>query len=213
MNSLLLTRPCFDSATYYLFHWNQHLIDLANRKKLKVLDLTGKRLTKKNLTSYIKKMAPDLLILNGHGGPEVITGENYEELIKVGENENLLIGKIVYSLSCSSAKVLGPKSVDAGAVAFIGYKEDFQFWKNDAYANRPLSDPRASLFFIPSNQIGAALIKGHTVEYAKEKAKQTMLKHIQKLVATNSPDKFVIPALIWDVVHLVAHGDQSAKLY
>ena len=65
------------------------------------------------------------MAFKGHGSPDCVTGGNREVLVKVGENENILDSTIVHSLSCSSASILGPKSVKAGAKAFIGYNQDF----------------------------------------------------------------------------------------
>lgn len=151
-------------------------------------------------------------MLNGHGSSDSIAGQDDEILIKVGENEGLLKDKIVYALSCKTGQVLGPKSVTVGAISYIGYKEDFNFWRNATYSTRPLSDPRAKLFFDSSNQIGLSLLKGHTVKESYLRAKNAFLKNIQQLVVSNSPDQFIIPDLIWDMVHLDYFGSDRASV-
>lgn len=207
---LLITRPLYDSTTHYLYFWNQKVIEVAIKKRHKVLDLKVKKANKKTLESYIKSRNPNILLFNGHGTSDSITGQNHETLIKVGDNEAILKNKIVYALSCKTGQVLGSKSVLIGAIAFIGYKEDFNFWLNSSFMSRPLEDPRAKLFFEPSNQIGISILKGHTVKESYLRAKNLFLKNIQKLVTSNSPDQFVIPDLIWDMVHLGYHGSDSA---
>lgn len=212
MVTLLITRPLYELTTHYLFYWNEKIIDLAKRKGYKVLDLHTKRANKKTFTSYVKNRRPKFILLNGHGSSDLVTGQDNEVIIKVGDNEELLIDKIVYALSCKTGQILGPKSVQAGAVSYIGYKEDFNFWGNSTYSARLLSDPRAKLFFNPSNQIGISLLKGHTVEYACKKAKSAFLKSIQKLVVTNSSDQFVIPDLLWNMTYLDYFGSASATI-
>lgn len=105
MPTLLITRPQYEHTTYYLYHWNKPIISTAEKMEIKLVDLDGTRATKKELTNVIKKINPNLILFNGHGDESSITGNNGEILIKAGENETLLKGKIVYALSCSSAKI------------------------------------------------------------------------------------------------------------
>lgn len=210
--TLLITRPLYELTTHYLFYWNKKVINLAKTRGYKVLDLHTKKANKKTFTSYIRSRQPNLVLLNGHGSSDFVSGQNNEIIIKVGDNERLLKNKIVYALSCKTGQILGPKSVQAGAVSYIGYKEDFNFWGNSTYSARPLSDPRAKLFFVPSNQIGISLLKGHTVENACKRAKNTFLKNVQKLVVTNSSDQFIIPDLLWNMTHLHYFGNAKATI-
>src|SRR3989339_1998945 len=98
--AILITRPDHDLITTYLFQWSEYVINLANKKNIKVLDLSGKRANEKMFTSYIVKNEPILVFFNGHGDEDVITGYNNEPLVAVNKNEKLLEKKIVYARSC-----------------------------------------------------------------------------------------------------------------
>lgn len=210
MASLLITRPLYEGTTHYLFFWSQDVINFAKSKSYKILDLKRKKANRKALESYLKSKQPNLVLFNGHGASDLIAGQDDEVIIKAGENEALLKGTVVYALSCKTGKVLGPKSIDKGTIAYIGYKEDFNFWTNSSYTSRPNNDPRAKLFLEPSNQIALSLLKGHSAKEACDKAKNAFRENVTKLIATNSPDQFVMPDLIWNMVHLAHFGDGDA---
>lgn len=210
MARLLITRPLYEGTTHYLFFWNEDVINFAKRRSYKIVDLKTKKANRKTLESYLNKIKPNLILLNGHGSSDLIAGQDDEVIIKVGENEELLKGTIVYALSCKTGQILGPKSIEKGTISYIGYKEDFNFWVNSTHSSRPNSDPRAKLFLGPSNKIALSLLKGHSVKDSCNKAKEAFRENARKLIATNSPDQFVIPDLIWNMVHLTHFGDGNA---
>lgn len=212
MASLLITRPLYEGTTHYLYFWSENVIDFAKSKSYKILDLKTKKANRKTLESYLNNRRPNLIFLNGHGSSDLIFGQDDEVIIKVGENEHLLKGTIVYALSCKTGQVLGPKSVDKGTISYIGYKEDFNFWINSNHISRPNNDPRAKLFLDTSNKIALSLLKGHSVKEACSKARDEFRETARNLAATNSPDQFVIPDLLWDMVHLAYFGDEDAIL-
>ncbi len=212
MPTLLITRPQYEHTTYYLYHWNKPIISTAEKMEIKLVDLDGTRATKKELTNVIKKINPNLILFNGHGNESSITGNNGEILIRAGENETLLKGKIVYALSCSSAKILGLKAIESGTLTYLGYREDFVFWTNSHFSSRPLDDPRAKLFFEASNQIALSLFKGRSTIEALNAAKQVFLKNIQSILSPNSEERFLVPYLIWDMQHLVLLGSETETM-
>jgi len=209
MITLLITRPNYEKTTYYLFHWNKKILTEAQDKKVNVIDLAEKRANKKELVSALSKRNPGFVILNGHGDANLITGQENETLIKAGENEQLLEGKVVYALSCKTAQTLGPASMKKGCKLYIGYSEDFTFWFKSP---RPLEDPWARYFLDTSNSIPIGLLKGHTVKEVYERAKSLNLKNIRKLIATKSPDSFLIPDLLWNMSNLRYLGKADAHL-
>ncbi len=202
---LLITRPKYDDTTHYLFHWAKKIIDLANKKGIQVLDLKEERANKKEFESILSKKQPLLIFLNGHGNMDRIAGQNGNVLIKVGDNEIILKSKIVYALSCKSGKVLGPASVNKGAVSYIGYNDDFIFCFEEGKFARPLDDETAKLFLEPSNYIVESLLKGHSVESAHNRSQQLYKKNIQKLLVSNASSES-IPYLFWDMNHQVCLG-------
>jgi len=110
----LITRPEHDDTTHYLSNWSKETIKLAEERGGKVLDLHGERANKSEFESKMKKFSPNIVMLNGHGNIDLVMGHQNQILLKAGLNEDLLNSKIVYALSCKSAKVLGPKSIQAG---------------------------------------------------------------------------------------------------
>jgi len=63
----------------------------------------------------------DIVILAGHGADDYITGYMYYPIVQACNNDGLLAGKKVCTVSCSSAKVLGSSAINKGALLYIGY--------------------------------------------------------------------------------------------
>ena len=82
--SILITRPNHDLATTYLYWWSKKVIDKCQEKEIKYFDLKGKKASKKNFDSYLKRNNPSFIFINGHGSEEVVTGWDNEILLKVG---------------------------------------------------------------------------------------------------------------------------------
>lgn len=202
--SLLLTRPDFDRTTRYVSAWAGEVIDFAKTKGSKFFDLAGERAKIVVFESMLKKQQPDLIFLNGHGGTDCVSGQDYEILVKKGVNEHILSGKIVYALSCSSGKELGPASIKAGAKAYIGYSEEFVFIFDEHQRTHPGQDNLGQAFSEPSNQVMISLLKGHTPREAYVASKKSYIRSIQKLVTSRTPKKetAAIKYLLWNLRHL-----------
>lgn len=213
MNNFLITRPNHDITTNYLYYWSSLVIDKAFEKNIPVIDLKGKRANRKELTSIIKKINPTLIFFNGHGNNSSITGFDNQILIETNDNEFLLEGKIIYSLSCRSASKLGKCCISAGTKAYLGYKEDFIFMFDENCISKPLADKTVAYFLIPSNYLIISLLKKNTPQEAYKKSQQTFKKHIRKLLTSETvkTDKELIPYLVWDMTHQVCLGDQAVK--
>lgn len=198
MNSLLLTRPYYDPATYYLYNWAKLVIQLAKHKRYRVIDLDNKRANIKELTDILKKRNIDLIMFNGHGSEDSIFGQDHRVIMKAGDNDHLLNKTTVYAIACSAGKTLGPSCVLKGAFAFIGYKNVFVFWRKQDKENHPLQDEWAKLFFEPSNQVMISLLKGHKPSEAHRRSQELLAKNIQSVLTGSSTDSFLAPSLIWN---------------
>jgi len=215
MNSyLLITRPNHDITTNYLYYWSQKIIDEADKKGVKTVDLRGRRANKKEFTSVINKIRPRLIVLNGHGDNKSVTGFDNEVLIEVGNNEKLLERKIAYAVSCSSAKTLGSKCIDFGTDTYIGYTDDFVFMINETKITKPLEDKTAQLFLEPSNKIAISLLKGNSSGNSYKKSQEVFRRNITHLLTSESSQegKEALPYLLWDMRHQVCLGDHNAIL-
>ena len=104
---------------------SKQIINQTYPYNIQFLNLEGKNANKQNVESYLKKQNPRLLLFHGHGDNKTIFGFKDEVLIEMNNNDFLLKDKIVYSLTCDSAKELGVNAVKNGIEAFIGYKAPF----------------------------------------------------------------------------------------
>lgn len=211
---ILVTRPNSDRTTRYISEWAKGVIEFAQQKSCDVLDLAGKRANRKEFESMIRKNAPSFLFLNGHGNVDVVTGQDEEPLVQAGVNEEVLKGAVTYALSCSSGKTLGPKAIDRGATAYIGYREEFIFLFDETRRTRPAEDELAAHFFESSNQVAVSLLKGHTAKEAHENSKQSFGRGIRKLLTSQATDQesAAIRYLFWDMQHQVCLGNGDATI-
>lgn len=211
---LLVTRPNYDYTTRYISTWAEKVIEWAKVRGHIILDLEEDRACRKDFESMIKKHSPSLLFLNGHGDDNMVTGQNNDIVLRVGQNETVLKNTITYALSCRSAKVLGAQSIAYGARAYIGYQEDFIFMYTNEKRTRPYEDRTADLFLEPSNQVVVSLLKGHTVHNAHLNARKAFFRNIQELLTSEASKEgsASVRYLLWDMQNLVYHGDGKATL-
>ncbi len=212
--TILITRPSYDYTTRYLSAWAEKVKESAESRGDDVLDLDGPRATKKELESILRKKNPSFIFLNGHGSDGLISGQNDEVLVQAGHNEGTLRSSIVYALSCKSGKELGPQAVEKGAVAYVGYEEDFVFMITTEKRTRPSEDRTAGLFLDPSNQVAISLLKGNTVEESNRKSKAFFIRNIQKLLTSQSPSEetAAVRYLYWDMKYQTFHGEGNAVI-
>jgi len=71
-----------DAPTEYLDSWFGKIVELAKKQKdTKIFELKRERANRKELTELIEKENPQLVIFNGHGNDELITGFKQEILL------------------------------------------------------------------------------------------------------------------------------------
>jgi len=138
-----------DAPTEYLDSWFGKIVELVKKQKdTKLFELKKERANRKELTELIEKENPQLVIFNGHGNDELITGFKQEILVRCNDNESILAGKIVHSMACESAKMLGLKCITIGTRSFIGYKEKFNLVHLNKKSNRRRNAARVRLHLI-----------------------------------------------------------------
>lgn len=211
---MLITRPNHDYATNYLFAWSKFILDAANKAKTSVVDLIGKRVTRKNFENYVKKLKPNFIMINGHGNNNFVCGQKNEILVKKGDNDNILNNTVVYARSCSSASGLGKACVKNVNTTYIGYDADFFFMFDEDKLFHPLEDNSAKMFLEPSNYVAISLLKGHTAKEANQRSKDEMRKNILKLLANTATDgdQSMLPLMISNYNHQVCLGDGNARI-
>ena len=212
--AILVTRPNHDLITTYLFQWSQHVISVANKKGIKVLDLSGKKANETTFTSYIVKNEPILVFLNGHGNEDVVTGYDNKPLITANKNEKLLEEKIVYARSCDAAKNLGQLCIKKNTLAFIGYKRKYAIGYSQSSITKPLRDEVAKLFITPSNLVPLSLLKGNTAKDAYRKSQESMIRNFSFMVSTRATQtqRDAAPYLWINRKYQVILGDENARI-
>ncbi|MEK7597161.1 MAG: hypothetical protein AAB441_00775 [Patescibacteria group bacterium] len=186
LKSILITRPNHDLITTYLYYWSQPIIKEAMTKNIQTFDLSGKKANRSLLTSYIEKHNPIFIHFNGHGSNSLIAGYDNEILIEANKNDKLLAQKIIYALSCDSAKILGYSCIKNGALVFIGYKRKYILAYDIKSYTRPLKDKLAKLFLEPSNLVTISILKGNTVGNAFQKSQDSMRRHFLYMISTKA---------------------------
>ena len=211
---ILITRPEHDFGTKYLSFWAKEVIETANKKDFDVIDLHREKAEQKEFEGRVKKTNPSLIILNGHGDENSVTGHDNKVLIEKGENEKLLKKRITYAVSCDSAKNLGKSCADEDTT-YIGYEKSFIFNLDRRYLNRPLNDQRAKRFLDSSNQVPLSLLKGHPSKEASERSKEAFRREVGSLLTSlySDPDSLAdAKDLWWDMQYQVCLGAQDKKL-
>jgi len=148
-------------------------------------------------------------VLNGHGNENMVCGHENEPLLVLEENEELISSKVVYAISCKSAKKLGSNSIKRGTINYTGYSDDFIFFFDPIKASRPKDDKIAELFLKPSREFVKTLIKGNTIDTAYKKTKRMFRENIIKLLANE--DASLVRFLWWDMRNFVSHGNMNTS--
>jgi hypothetical protein len=196
---LLITRPRYDAATHYLFHWAGLLVAEAEKEKVKLVDLRIKKATKKNFDSYLSKQPIDTVILNGHGNADLVCGQDAEILVSINDNLSLLEGKDVFARACDAGASLGADIKKKGAASFIGYNQPFIFPIDKDSISQPLKDELAKPILECSNQVGLALIRGKSAEKAQEESLAKYKDKISECLSSKTPTTFMLPFLLWNM--------------
>lgn len=207
---LLMTRPEDDPGTRYLSKWSEKIIDEANNKGVRVIDLYREKANRKRFLGTLMKSNPSLLVLNGHGNENTVTGHNMQAILTEIDG-SIVSGKIIFARACRSAKILGPNLVARGVVVYLGYREDFWFKHNNRDISRPLKDRTAALFLEPSNHLAISLLKGHSAGEANKKSQELYKKSIERLLVEGplSEDYDNIRILFWNMINQVCVGNEN----
>lgn len=212
--TILVTQPHYDYTTRYISIWSEKVIKIALEKNDHIVCLKNKKDNKQDFESIVLKIQPDFIMLNGHGNEDTVAGQDNKPIVQVGVNEKILVKKIVYALSCRSAKKLGPASINSGAKCYIGYTDDFIFVIDKEKRSKPLEDNSATLFLEPSNKVAISIIKRKTTGDSYQNSQKAFKKNIYSLLTSESSDanKSALSYLIWDMQHQVCLGDKNAKI-
>ena len=196
---LIITLPKSDIVTEYLSTFSKPITNFCSEKSIKFKTLEKEKVTKENFQKLLKNIDYNLIVLNGHGSPNIIQGHKDEELIRVGDNENLLSERITYARSCWAFLGIGKESMKNNrGGCFIGYEIPFMFLIDINHSTNPIKDNVAKVFLETSNLIPIGLIKGHTEKESHENSKKSMLKAINKALRKKDKDSQAIAETLWN---------------
>lgn len=212
---IVATNPAHDPATEYLSSWFTKIVASISSMlpDTEIFELKNNDVTKEKLTRIVEEKNPQLILFNGHGSDKLIGGFESNILVACNDNERLLHGKIVYSLTCDSGKELGHKCIDIGTRSFIGYKEEFKLvHTGETTSNLQYEDPIANLFLRPAFEISRALLEGETVKTAFKRSQKLHADNIELLLLSSDPNLNTVFAgkIYHNMIHQVALGDQDA---
>mgnify|MGYP001587644496 CR=1 FL=1 len=212
--TILVTQPEYDYTTRYISTWAEKVVQYAKNKNNNVIVLKNDRANRDTLRNVTNKTKPTFIFLNGHGANNMVAGQDNKPMITDTDNLDFLKNKILYALSCQSAKNLGPYCVNNAVKTYIGYTEDFIFIIDRAKRTNPKRDNVAALFLDASNEIPISLIKGKTTKDAYNDSQNSFRKKIRSLLTSESTidQTSTIRFLFWDMKHQVCLGDQDAKI-
>lgn len=211
--TILITRPEYDAATFYLSRWSEKIIGEANSKSIKVIDLHKDKANKKRVVGTLEKTSAKLVVFNGHGSEVAIYGQNDEAILETSDTKAVK-DKIIYARACRAANILGNNAVAGGAISFLGYTEDFILVHAVSGERQPLKDEVARMFLEPSNYVSISLLKGHTTGESNKRSQNLFRKNIEKLIVAGPTvyDFRTISALLSNMTHQVCLGKQDAAL-
>lgn len=211
MNEGIFVRPRWEDKSVdlrfaflmdYGYWTGSEVVNYAHNKDFIVHELTEERAVRSELKSFLDSHNPRFFFHFSHGGVDTLTGQNMSVLIcsnQFTENDNiyapndlLLRGRIVYTLSCLSASELGPKAVEHGCIAYIGYKDPLWLVTIEG------SDTDYAFFEIWTS--GAkALIDGKTTEevyYWLRRRYKFWISYWETIDGTTSTNAWKAPAML-----------------
>ena len=205
-NVAVLVLPNYEDAVRYA---SRAVADVSGSVRgWDIYALIGDEAVREAFEGAVRTYDPSLIVGAGHGKPSEYIGQ-YREPVLWECSDGLVRGRVIYLLSCSTGKVLGPDLVSKGAEAFIGYVEDFMFISSGGAD--PLTDPVARYFFEPVAKLLTDIFTGASVGDAVSNSKtlyNSLIDHLSRLGVSWAPA--VIALLIHDRDALTALGDTSA---
>ena len=210
---IIATNPADDQVTEYLDAWHKKVVNFAKKQaNTQIFELNKKEANRISLTELIERKNPHLVIFNGHGSYDSIFGFDQGILIKCDENEILLKNKIVHALACDSGKKLGPQSIKVGALAYLGYKEQFKFAFINNSNEEKSQDKIANLFLEPAFKVVFSLLQGFSAKKAFDESQKACLNNLRSVIAKKSLklNQAIAPRLFHNLTHQVCLGSDEA---
>lgn len=188
---ILISNADHDTWTRYLKSWTDKIRNAAAKSgRVDIVEISGDKATRENFEKALKTEKPDIIIVNGHGQPDVLHGYEWNILVHADSNPDILKDKITHAIACASLDEVGVKVVETGGRAYIGYTEDIYFYCSDKEKHEDrLADDAACLFLDPAFEVAIALIEGCSVEAAFLRGRNQYSLMMRNVLQSNIPDK------------------------
>ncbi len=201
-NTMLSIRPDYELVTRYGAAWMGQILNAAT---IPVVDLYGSQATASNFFSNIEAHDPLVINLLGHGDYHLMVVQNNELLLQSGVNDDVLAGRIVFDLSCRSGKQLGASAINKGALAFLGYTENFYIPysfgnHSDGGMVNPLADEAAQGSFESHNAAVISYFQDQNLKNAYFNSQKT---HNYWIEVWNAIDSQVAAYITWNRDHQI----------
>jgi len=210
MGRVTIVRPDFDQPTYLGSLALQHIVDYIAIRGYIINDLRGDDAVRDKVLVSLSLLDPIWCILLGHGNATTYTGQNFDKIFWVCDSLQLR-GRVVYALSCITAKELGPDSVGKGCRTYIGYDDVF-VWVQEAPVD-PLMDRYGKSFFEPVLELLYRLADGATAGEAYRASIDKWNYWIDYWSKSNDP---VAPSILMYLINNRDHqkliGDENARV-
>ena len=130
-----------------------------------ITELIGDEANKEKIKQELQRLNPIFFFGLGHGNVDVYSVECTEVFMRVGDSEvDLMKERVVVLNSCLTAQELGPAIIDAGAITYLGSKEEFWFFIGDAPGTtRAVRSP-----FLAEYQFDASILQGKSTGDARQ---------------------------------------------
>ena len=133
-----------DEPTRYASYWAERIMGEARRVGHTTRQLTGAMVTSAGLQSSMEQYKPDMVVLAGHGGPNVFTGAGMQVVLQACINDGMMKGSQSMFVSCLTGLSLVPSMVSKGSLAVSGFTKEF-VWMIDG-SGFPAGDRYAASF-------------------------------------------------------------------
>lgn len=211
-DTILVVNPNFDTATSFIHLWANEVINEAQQLGLNIINLDTEDARLAQFENEIANEDPILTFNNGHGSPEIFTGQDQEFITWIPSTEygttdsniNLLANRVSYYLSCLTGQKLGPAIAAQDNTFYLGYTEDFVFNGFEP------GDQYSKGFGECSNAIMKTLLHGGSIEDAYNEGIRMFNLWIEQWEqSSDSAASFVISSLMHDRDALIALPEMS----
>jgi len=164
MNTFLFVEPDDNYLNYASVPMHQ-MVEANKQSGQKITELMGADANPERIKQELSKLAPLIFVGAGHGNESIYTVQNLAPLLHAQNSDELVLMKerVLALTSCLTAVSLGPALIDAGAVAYLGYNQEFWFYTGDAAGStRAVQSP-----FLAEFQFTASLLRGKNTGEAR----------------------------------------------